>query len=63
MPLGALAGSHSYMPLALLFGHFGHRLLLVASGSLDLTLRSSDILGFTAVTMGLAVSAAFTQRG
>ncbi len=38
------------------FGHFGHRLLLVASGSLDLTLRASDILGFTAVTMGLAVS-------
>src|SRR6476469_9644539 len=38
------------------FGHFGHRLLLVASGSLELTFRASDILGFTAITMGLAVA-------
>ena len=38
------------------FGHFGHRLLLVASGALELTFRASDILGFTAMAMGLAVA-------
>ena len=38
-----------------LVGHFGRRLLLAASGSLDLSFRGSDLLGLSAMAMGVAV--------
>jgi serine/threonine protein kinase len=38
-----------------LVGHFGRRLLLAASGALDLSFRASDLLGLSAVAMGVAV--------
>src|SRR5215203_3710383 len=38
-----------------LIGHFGRRLLLAASGSLDLSFRASDLLGLAAMAMGVAV--------
>jgi eukaryotic-like serine/threonine-protein kinase len=36
-------------------GHFGRRLLIAASGSVDIAFRASDLLGLAMVAMGLAV--------
>jgi serine/threonine-protein kinase len=40
---------------SVLLGHFGRRLLMVANGSVDLTLHASDLLGVAMVALGLGV--------